>query len=129
VWARELSQPAIFEGIRAGRVVVMADGRTPPPVLVARAGGTEAHVGDTLAVEKGARVAIEVAAPDPLAGARVDLVWSGALAASAALERGRPARFERTVEADGYVRAHVTGADGSPVAVTNPVFLKVRGAP
>jgi hypothetical protein len=129
VWARELSQPAIFEGIRAGRVVVMADGRTPPPVLVARAGGTEAHVGDTLAVEKGGRVAIEVTAPDPLAGARVDLVWSGALAASAALERGRPARFERTVEADGYVRAHVTGADGSPVAVTNPVFLKVRGAP
>jgi hypothetical protein len=128
VWASALSEAAILEGIRAGRVVVVADGRTPPPVLTARAGREEAHIGDTLTVARGTSIVAEVTVPAALAGGRVDFVWDGASAESATTTVGAPARFERTVQKDGYVRAHVQATDGSPVAVTNPVFVKVRAA-
>jgi hypothetical protein len=127
VWARELSETAILEGIRAGRVVVMADGATAPPVLVARAGSREARIGDTLTVERGATAVLEVALPEALARARVDLVCDGAVVDSAVA--GGPAiRFERTVTKDGYARVHVYATDAMPVAITNPVYFKVGAA-
>jgi hypothetical protein len=126
VWADELSEKAILDGIRAGRVVVMADGATPPPVLVARAGGSEARVGDTLTVDRGASLVVEVATPAVLARARVDLVWDGTVLDSATATLSPPVRFERAVLKDGYLRAHVYAFDGTPVAVTNPVYVKVR---
>lgn len=126
VWADELSEKAILAGIRAGRVVVMADGATLPPVLVARAGGTEARIGDTLTVDRGASTMVEVATPAVLARGRVDLVWDGTVVDTATATLATPVRFERTVGKDGYLRAHVYAFDGTPVAVTNPVYLKVR---
>ena len=127
VWASELSQAAILEGIRAGRVVVMAEGRIPPPILVARGGPAdpEARIGDTLIVDRGAPAVVEVTTPGVLFGGRIDLVWDGA-AVDQAQAGASAARFERSVTRDGYVRAHVYSPDGTPVAVTNPVFLKVR---
>lgn len=129
VWARELSQAAILEAVRAGRVVVMADGRTPPPVLAARAGGEEARIGETLTVARGTAVVVEATVPAVLARGRVDFVWDGANVESAPTVPGRPARLEWPAQKDGYVRAHVYAADGTPVAITNPVFVKVRTAP
>ena len=118
VWAEELSTKAILDGIRAGRVVVMADGRTPPPLLVARAGRARAGVGETLPVKNGVRV--DVTLPIGLLGGRVDLVADGAVVAT------KPAstrlRFERAA-GDRYLRIHVFDKDGAPRAVTNPVFL------
>jgi hypothetical protein len=109
-------------------VVVGGPGGSPPPVLTARAGREEAHIGDTLTVARGTSIVAEVTVPAALAGGRVDFVWDGASAESATTTVGAPARFERTVQKDGYVRAHVQATDGSPVAVTNPVFVKVRAA-
>ena len=126
VWASELSEKAILEGLRAGRVVVMADGATLPPVLVVRAGDLEARVGDTLTVDRGTSAEVEVATPAVLAGGRVDLVWDGTVVDSATAALARPVRFQRPVPKDGYVRAHVSTADGTLVAVTNPVYLKLR---
>jgi hypothetical protein len=128
VWARELSEKAILDAIRAGRVVVMADGSTPPPELVVRSGSAEARIGDTLPVARGAPATVEVAIPSGLTRGRVDLVQDGAIVDSVAITSSAPIRFERTITKDGYLRAHVHTADGSPVAVTNPVYLEVRAA-
>jgi hypothetical protein len=128
VWASELSEKAILEAMRAGRVVVMADGATPPPELVVRSGNAEARVGDALPVMRGATAVIEVTVPRPLTRGRVDLVHDGAIVDSAAITTATPVRFERAVTKDGYLRAHVHTADRSLVAVTNPVFLEVRAA-
>jgi hypothetical protein len=122
VWADELSTRAILGGIRAGRVVVMADGRTPPPLMVAHAGRRRAVAGETLSLGRNAKVRLDVTLPVGLLGGRVDLIADGAVVAS------QPAktrvRFERTAPGDHYLRIHVFGSDGAPRAVTNPVFLE-----
>jgi PHP domain-containing protein len=124
VWADELSTRAILAGIRAGRVVVMADGRTPPPLMVANAGRRRAGAGETLAVGTERNVRVDVTLPLGLLGGRVDLVADGAVVAT------KPAttrvRFERPIAGDHYLRVHVFAADGAPRAVTNPVFLERR---
>ena len=128
VWAPELSTAAILDGIRNGRVVIMADGKTPPPDLTTRAGKAAARVGDTLTVHAGARYDVTVGAPAGVAaydGARIDLFWNGEPAGSAVLKGTEPARFSRTATTAGYVRAHISRADGSPLAITNPIYVTV----
>ena len=104
----------------------MADGATPPPELIVRAGETEAHVGDSLTMARGAAARVEVKVPFALPGGRVDLVHDGVIVDSAAIA-SVPIRFERVITKDGYLRVHVHAADGAPVAVTNPVYLEVAG--
>jgi hypothetical protein len=126
VWADELSERAILEGVRQGRVVVMAEGRLAPPELVVRDGARRARVGDTLVVAPGTTVDVEVTAQAPAyAGARVDFFWDGVPAGTQTLAPGTSARFARRVEGAGYVRVHVFLADGRPLAITNPVFVGV----
>jgi hypothetical protein len=122
VWADELSTRAILAGIRAGRVVVMADGRTPPPLLVAHAGRRRAGAGETLRAGKNVR--IDVTLPLGLLGGRVDLIADGAVVATAPATTR--VRFDRPAGNDHYLRVHVFAADGAPRAVTNPVFLEQR---
>jgi len=128
VWATELSTAAILAGIEAGRVVVMADGRTKPPELTVRFGKRTVRVGDTVAVAAGApyEVALEVPAGEPAyQGGRVDLFWDGAPAGQAELKGTGPATFTRTTTEPGYLRAHVQRADGSPLAITNPIYVTI----
>jgi hypothetical protein len=127
VWAAELSERAVLDAMRAGRVIVMADGATAPPEVVVRSGSAEAHIGDSLPVTRGAAATVEVTAPSALTRGRVDLVQDGAVVDSAPIA-SVPIRFERAITKDGYLRVHVHAADGSPVAVTNPVYLEVRAA-
>ena len=128
VWAAELSERAILDAMRAGRVVVMADGATPPPELVVRSGAAQARVGDSLRITRGAAVRVEVAVPASVTRGRVDLVQDSVVVDSAVIAAGgAPIRFERTITKDGYLRVHVHGADGAPIAVTNPVFLEGTG--
>jgi hypothetical protein len=61
-------------------------------------------------------------------GSRVDLFWNGEAAGSAELKPTGPARFvrfTRTATATGYLRAHVSKADGTPLAMTNPIYVTV----
>jgi hypothetical protein len=122
VWADELSTRAILGGLRAGRVVVMADGRTPPPLMVARAGRRRAVAGETLPLGRRAKVRLDVTLPVGLLGGRVDLVADGTVVASEPAKTR--VRFERAAAGDRYLRIHVFGPDGAPRAVTNPVFLE-----
>jgi hypothetical protein len=121
VWATELSTSAILDGIRRGRVVVMADGRTPPPLLVARAGRRRAGAGETLPMGGARKVRLDVTLPVALLGGRVDVIADGTVVGSSPAKTR--VRFERPAT-DGYLRIHVFAADGSPRAVTNPVFLE-----
>lgn len=123
VKAAELSAAVILAAIRAGRVVVMADARTPPPVLTARAGAAAAGMGDTLRLRAGEALDVEVVAPDDaFVNSRVALVADGQPAGEAPLSPGAPARFAR-VGATRYVRAEVRAADGALLALTNPVYV------
>lgn len=126
VFAQELSAPAVLDAIRHHRVVVMRDPRAPVPAFwVGNAAGTvKATVGESLRDRAGAMLAIEVAVPGVDDG-RVELYWRGELAMTKPLVSAVPARFPWTLSADGYLRAHVVGRDGSVVAVTNPVFVEV----
>ena len=81
-----------------------------------------------LAVDAGAAVSVELTTPAALDGDRVDLVWDGTIVGSATARAGRPAHLERTVDKDGYVRAHVSAAEGAPVAVTSPIYVEVRAS-
>ena len=125
VWAAELSERAVLDGLRAGRVVVMADGATPPPELVVRSGSASARVGESITVARDGAVRVEVTVPPAVTRGRVDLVHDSVVVESAAIAAGGgPIRFERTITKDGYLRVHVHGPDGAPLAVTNPVFLE-----
>ncbi len=125
VWAPELSTAALLQAIRKGRVVVMGDGTTPPPVVTLRAGERTAAVGDTLAVRKNEPFVVEVSAA-AWAGGRADVVWSGDRVGSLALGRDLGG-FEYKAPSDGYVRVEVRGPDGVVVALTNPVFVTTEG--
>jgi hypothetical protein len=128
VWADELSTPAILGAIRTRRVVVMADGTTAPPELTVKTGSQTARVGDDLSVGPGARLEIAVACEGPAyAGARVDLVWRGEVVGQATVPATGPVTFTRWANSDGYLRVHVFSAAGSPLALTNPVFVTMQG--
>src|SRR5258706_5990683 len=92
VWAAELSEKAVLDSIRAGRVVVMIDAATPPPELIVHAGEAEARVGDSLTMARGATARVEVRPPAALTGGRVDLVHDGVVVDSAAITTSAPIR-------------------------------------
>ena len=126
VFAPELSVHAILAAVRAGRVVVMADGSTPPPTVVAHAGQKEARLGDDLRLAPGAPFQVVVEADSSYKGARVDLAWNGEPIASAMMpDRGR-VEFERFANGSGYLRVQVYRVDGTPISITNPIFVIVK---
>jgi hypothetical protein len=57
------------------------------------------------------------------AGARAELFWNGERVATAPLIEGG-VRFDRFASTDGYLRVHVLGRNGTPVAVTNPIWIR-----
>ncbi len=125
VWANELSTRAILDSIREGRVVVMIDGTTPPPDVVVSAGARQARVGDTLALAPGDAFAVTLAAEAPLyQGAHAELFWNGERIATAPLGDGQVV-FDRFASTSGYLRVHVLAANGAPLAVTNPIWIRI----
>jgi hypothetical protein len=122
VQAANLTEPAILDGIRRGHVIVMRDVRTEPPSVRARCGSNKAGVGDTLSCSTGDTLTLEVSAPEIHDG-RADFIWNAARMTSKALDGG--AAFSMPAAA-GYLRAHLYAADGSAVAITNPVYVEIR---
>ncbi|MCU1383094.1 MAG: secreted protein [Acidobacteria bacterium] len=122
VLAASLTQPDILDGIRNGRVIVMRDAATTPPSVRAACGSRSAGIGDTLSCSASQSVTMTVDAPGFHDG-RADFIWNAARMTSQAIGRG--ALFSMPASA-GYLRAHVYAADGSPVAITNPVYVEIR---
>ena len=122
VQAALLTEPAILDGIRRGRVIVMRDAQTEPPSVRARCGSNKAGVGDTLACSTGDMLTLEVSA-HAIHDGRADFIWNAARMTSKALDGS--ATFSMPAAA-GYLRAHLYEADGSAVAITNPVYVEIR---
>ena len=124
VWANELSTRAILDSIRAGRVIVMADGATAPPDVRVTAASKEARVGDTLMLARGDPYALDIDAKAPLyQGARVEVFWNGERIAAPPVGDGH-VHLERFAATNGYLRVHVLAASGAPLAVTNPIWIR-----
>ena len=127
VWARELSQPAILEGIKAGHVYVRVTGPDGPELLLHA--GT-AMMGDAIAVGAGETREFTVEAKGVPPRARVTVYVDG-----------RPVEVvqEGSVEGVGvrlawrsdgrrhWVRAELVGGDGGMLALTNPIYVNWGG--
>lgn len=122
VRASSLRQEAILDGIRQHHVIVMRDAATPPPSVIASCGSHRAGIGDTLACSADDTLTMAVTAPAFHDG-HADFIWNAARMTSKAIGRG--ASFSMPASA-GYLRTHVYAADGSPVALTNPVYVEIR---
>jgi len=125
VYARELSQPAILEGIKAGHVYVKTSGPDGPELLLTA--GT-AMMGDEMKAAAGSAVEFAVSTNDR-SGAELRLYVDGkSVVDSPKLTEGK-ASYRWT--SDGkrhWVRAElVDGKPGSdPVVLTNPIYLNWR---
>lgn len=122
VLAADLTAPAILDGIRRGHVIVMRDATTAPPSVRMDCGAQSAEIGDTLTCDAAGRLTIRVSASGT-AGGRAELVWNGDSKTSKPL--GGDSTFELPASA-GYARIHVYAADGSAIAITNPVHVAIR---
>jgi len=138
VYARELSQPALLEAIRAGHVFIDIEGSTHRALeLRAQAGAAQARVeammGDALAAPAGAAVEFSVRVAGAQGG-RIDIVMDGA-AAPLLAQRGidvNDARKTFSWTSDGkphWLRADVRDAAGKLILLGNPVYLNAAQAP
>jgi hypothetical protein len=120
VFAPELTERALLDAIRAGRVIVMRSASDRTPTFTVRAGARTASVGETLDVGANAAI-LEIVAPG-LGDARAVFIVNGTRLPGLPVGNARPARIERVLE-PGYVRAEIYAADGGLVALTNPIFI------
>jgi hypothetical protein len=122
VRAAALTGPAILDGIRRGHVIVMRDAATEPPHVRVRCGSHSADIGDTLICSIDDTLSMEIDAPH-LPDGHADFIWNAARMTSKPIGHGTT--FSMPAGA-GYLRAHLYAADGSAVAVTNPVYVEIR---
>jgi hypothetical protein len=123
VFAKELSEPAILDGIRAGHVFVKTQGPAGPSITFsAEANGHAAILGDNLAAISGEAVKFTVA----VSGANdvaIEIIADGK-----ALPRfgSKQSQTEFTVTSDGqrhWYRVNVRSRDGRLLALTNPIYI------
>jgi hypothetical protein len=117
-----LTQPAILEGIRRGQVIVMRNVRTLPPSVRARCGSADADVGESLTCAANDELEVHVSMPE-LAEGNAEFSWNAVRMTTRAIGRGTT--FSMPAAA-GYLRVRVYAADGSTVAITNPIYVSMR---
>ncbi|HEY5805137.1 MAG TPA: CehA/McbA family metallohydrolase [Lysobacter sp.] len=128
VHARELSMPAILEGIRAGNVFVDVQGsRDRALSMKASSGIRMATMGGNIAVEKGETVRFELRA-DQVRGARV-VIWqdgqeAALLADPAIASQSQSLAFNWLGDGRSHwLRADVRGPDGRLWLIGNPIYV------
>jgi len=126
VHAEALSQPAILQGIRSGRVFIDLEGAHPGRILdlSARSGQATAVMGGTL-VRSAAGIQAQVRVAGAM-GARVELVVDGQVRPLLADPRLHAA--DQTLDfvvPDGarWFRADVRRADGTRILIGNPIYV------
>jgi hypothetical protein len=125
VWSPELSTPAILEGIRAGRVIVLADARLPAPDVEVLAQGQAARIGDRLVIAAGTAITTNVRASRQAFGdSRIELLWNGEVVAGDRLSGGTFSAV-RYPGSNGYLRVHIVSSSGALRAVTNPIYIVI----
>jgi len=127
VHAEALSQPAILQGIRSGRVFIDLEGAHPGRVLDlgARSGQATAVMGGTLARSTGGiQAQVRVAGAQ---GDRVELIVDGQvrpLLADPVLHRADQTLDFVVPDGARWFRADVRRADGRRVLIGNPIFVE-----
>jgi hypothetical protein len=129
VYARELSTPAILEGIKAGHVFIDTEGtRNRLLEYSAAADGHYAAMGDTLEVKQGARIHIlmHVKGAD---GAHIVVIADGVKLhiGSESIIHGDDAQLALDYDVNHvwkWIRLEVCNAGGHRLLIGNPVYLK-----
>ena len=134
VYARELSQVALLEAIRAGHVFIDVAGSGERTLeFSARAGARQAMMGDALAAPAGTAVRFEVKV-GKVAGATIEVIMDGRpvpLLARPQVE-GDAVRRDFAWTSDGarhWVRIDVRDAAGKLVLLGNPIYLNAPERP
>jgi hypothetical protein len=122
VLAGSLTQRAILDGIRAGQVIVMRDARTMPPSIHARCGSAVAGVGESLICAPADELECHVSMPD-LSDGDAEFSWNAARMTTRAIGHGTTFTMPA---AAGYLRVRIRAADGSTVAIANPIYVSMR---
>ena len=122
VYARELSQPAILEGIKAGHVFVQVTGPQGPGLYLTAG---QAMMGDAMPAPQQTQVAFRITATQ-LADVRL-LVDGAAVKSLPALQKdGEDWSCVYNWESDGkrhWFRAELVDAHGDLVTLTNPIYV------
>ncbi len=128
VYAPELSERAILEGIHAGHVFIDGEGTRDRLIeFTARAGSHTASMGDALQSGAGERVQFSVRTVG-LAGAHVEVIQDGRLSAlldNAPINLADETR-EFTYQGDGtrhWIRVNMRSEAGTLLIVGNPIYL------
>ncbi|HVG27137.1 MAG TPA: CehA/McbA family metallohydrolase, partial [Acidobacteriaceae bacterium] len=124
VYARELSQAAILEGIKAGHVYVKTTGPDGPDLLL-NAGA--AMMGDGIKAASGKEVAFTVVTHDA-SGAKLRVIVDGKpVAGGPELQAGAEGRRAvYTWTSDGkrhWVRVELEDGGENPLVLTNPIYV------
>lgn len=128
VYADSLSQPALLEGLKQGRVFIDVEGsRDRLLEMHASIGKNQVQMGQTLPVSAGDVVEVEVRASE-LAGAKIHLYYGGELASvhRQSSEGGMSTSVYR-IEAksgDSWFRAELVDSSGEPLLLGNPIYLR-----
>lgn len=128
VFARELSERAILDGIKAGHVFIDVQGSTDRRIeLTAEADGVQAAMGDVLHAAAGDKVHLMLSMT-ALDGGHPEVIEDGqsvALMDVSPIQRKEEARsFD--VQSDGkrhWIRINIRSSDGSLLIVGNPIYL------
>ena len=122
VRAVSLTTPAILDGIRRGHVIVMRDVRTLPPSVHARCGSADAEVGDSLTCAASDELEVHVSMPEHGDG-NAEFSWNAARMTTRAIGGGTTFTMPA---AAGYLRVRVYAANGSTLAIANPIYVSLR---
>jgi predicted metal-dependent phosphoesterase TrpH len=122
VYAASLTENAILSGIRAGHVIVMNGAHHPTPAVAVRSGDQSVSVGGSLTMTPTTPIQIDIRA-ESLANGKLVVVSNGQRDAPAPLDAQGEAHIQKRT-GPGYVRFELSAADGTLVALTNPVYLK-----
>lgn len=126
VWAKNLSEQAVLEGIRAGHVFVDVLGSKDREIEFSASAGEEtAMMGDSLKASAGVQVKFRLTMKG-LAGAHAEVVRDGEVTpfGNAASGASEVREFEEV--SDGkrhWLRVNVRGSDGALLVLGNPIYL------
>ena len=122
VYASALTQEAILDGIRAGRVIVMLRRGDATPDIHVRLDHQRAGVGESISVRGPGPATVDIKAPS-LAHGRAVVVTNGERAAPVPLD-GRGELQTTVPTRPGYLRIELFDAGNALIAITNPVYFE-----
>lgn len=127
VHARDLSQPAILDGIRAGNVFIDVEGSRDRVLDVAVISGkTRAAMGETMTLPA-AKLSVEARIAGVSSGT-VQLITNGNEHARTPLAQATRFTIPRAT-ACGWIAVNVLGAGDRKLLIGNPVYIQCKAAP